>query len=747
MLEPTVRNPKVRDANSSAPVGRNPKAGGFAGSGPFGDQTGGSVPAFSKANAKRPTALTTAPDLFTLLRALQHCWRPALALGILSAAVATAAAWAFVPRPRYKATTLLQVSALAPKFLTEPVSEPKTDFKIYQATQLALIKSRLVLNAAIRRPGVADLPSLRKQGDPADWLEGQVKAELPSNSELLQLSITGEAPDDLAALVNAVAEAYMDEIVTKERSDRLNRFEKMKEFLDHYQNRLASRRDERRKLAESVGSDNRQTLAMKQQLVFEQLSQEKRELFRTQGDLKKGRVQLGVLEAAANVEEPIAPDLIDRELAKEPRIARLNEQIGKVSAAISRTRATVRSGSDPVLQHLRKELNLNQQAFDAESERLRPAILRQVREQRRGDREAKLGELRTEMKILADYEHVLQEGADRLTAEAQAFNLKTLDLQAIQDEIEQGEMTAKKIAAEVESLTVERNAPNRVRIIEPAEAPRVEGPRKRLMMIALAGLAAFAGTVLGLCWREFLSRRVGSVNEVVHGLGMTLVGTLPALPKGGGGEGRDRMIESIDAARTMLLRDGRTDPLQVLMITSAVQGEGKTSLSSHLAISLARTGRPTLLLDLDLRRPAVHRLFDLPAAPGVSELLRGEVAAVAAVQTVPGGLDIIAAGRSDADALRALGQDALPDLLADLRRHYDFIVIDTPPALPVADALQISQYVDGVLFSVYRDVSRVPAVHAGYDRLEKLGARMLGAVITNMPADRYGNDKSYSCSL
>ena len=85
------------------------------------------------------------------------------------------------------------------------------------------------------------------------------------------------------------------------------------------------------------------------------------------------------------------------------------------------------------------------------------------------------------------------------------------------------------------------------------------------------------------------------------------------------------LLESVDATRTMLVHAARTGSHRVVMITSAVGGEGKTSLSSYLATSLARSGLRTLLVDADLRSPSIHRLFDLPVAPGLSELLRGEV--------------------------------------------------------------------------------------------------------------------------
>src|SRR5205823_4998314 len=148
--------------------------------------------------------------------------------------------------------------------------------------------------------------------------------------------------------------------------------------------------------------------------------------------------------------------------------------------------------------------------------------------------------------------------------------------------------------------------------------------------------------------------------------------------------------------------------VQVVMVTSALPGEGKTSLSTHLAISLARAGFNTLLIDGDLRRPAVHRLFDAEVGPGFNELLRGEVglAAVTRPTLVPG-LSLIPAGQWSPHSTQALSQDGTGTLLKPLRSQYDFIIVDSSPILPVVDPLLLGQHADAVLFSILHDVSRL----------------------------------------
>jgi succinoglycan biosynthesis transport protein ExoP len=240
---------------------------------------------------------------------------------------------------------------------------------------------------------------------------------------------------------------------------------------------------------------------------------------------------------------------------------------------------------------------------------------------------------------------------------------------------------------------------------------------------------------------------------------MKLMGTVPALPSrrqlrlmssNGHGDVRWQNIltESVDAARTLLLHRAASQSLRMIMVTSAVGGEGKTSLSSHLAASLARAGRKTLLLDADLRNPAIHRLFGMDRSPGLCELLRGEVDVADAIQPTPAtGLSLIPAGRCDEMALQGLAQNNFQKICEPLRAEFDFIVVDSAPVLPVADSLLVGQFVDGVILSILYDVSRFPKVYAAQERLEMLGIRMLGAVVSGTKVDDYGPDYQYGLKV
>src|SRR5262249_39806622 len=149
-----------------------------------------------------------------------------------------------------------------------------------------------------------------------------------------------------------------------------------------------------------------------------------------------------------------------------------------------------------------------------------------------------------------------------------------------------------------------------------------------------------------------------------------------------------------------LLHLARAQSLRTVMVTSATAREGKTSLSCHLAASLARAGLRVLLVDGDMRHPTAHKLFGLPCEPGFSEVLSGQCDLPAAIQaTAVRGLSLLAAGVWDDRTLLELNRGKAAELLGQLGQQYDLVLIDSSPVLPVADALLLGQQVDGVLFS------------------------------------------------
>jgi capsular exopolysaccharide synthesis family protein len=274
--------------------------------------------------------------------------------------------------------------------------------------------------------------------------------------------------------------------------------------------------------------------------------------------------------------------------------------------------------------------------------------------------------------------------------------------------------------------------------------------KKQILAAVAAPVGVLFAVCMGLAWSEYKQRRVRCAGDVADGLGIRVVGAVPALRHaerhlvGANGEADVSaypVLESFDAIRTQLLHDARSGSTRVVQVTSAAAGEGKTTLACHLATSLARAGRKTLLIDGDLRRPAVHQLFELPLQPGFSEVLLGEVEVAEGVQqTTLAGLSVMSAGQWDREVLQALARDGLEGIFEKLQEEFDFIVMDSHPVLPAADALLLARQADAVILSVLREVSQTPRVYAASRRLEAVGARVLGAVVNAAPSDEaYAN--------
>ncbi len=296
------------------------------------------------------------------------------------------------------------------------------------------------------------------------------------------------------------------------------------------------------------------------------------------------------------------------------------------------------------------------------------------------------------------------------------------------------------VARTIQKMVAEVVNP-RVSLLQAATLPKNKDYSRQSKLAGAGGFGMFFVVLFGVAMLEFRSRKISGADELSHGLGLNIVGSLPPMPpqarKATGTAvtpakalWESQLTEAIDGIRTMLMHASRAENLRVIMITSACGGEGKTSLATQLAASLARAWRKTLLIDADLRKPAAHKVFGLPQEPGFSELLRNEIAVNDAVKpTALSRLWLMPAGHFDTHAIQALAQDNVRTLFEQLKQQYDFIIVDSCPVLPVADSLLLGQHVDGVIFSVLRDVSRVPAVYAAQQKVANLAIRSLGAVM------------------
>ena len=171
-----------------------------------------------------------------------------------------------------------------------------------------------------------------------------------------------------------------------------------------------------------------------------------------------------------------------------------------------------------------------------------------------------------------------------------------------------------------------------------------------------------------------------------------------------------------------------------LVISSALQGEGKTMASTNLAIALAQTGRRTLLIDGDLRRPRVAGLLGLDAAVGLTTVLVGNTDVKDAIQVhEPSGLHFLASGAKPPNPTEILQSRVTHDLVRELCDSYDMVIIDGPPLLPIADASVLATIADGVILVVHHGKTTRDAVKDAIARLEQVGGRLFGIAVNMIP--------------
>jgi capsular exopolysaccharide synthesis family protein len=743
-----------------------------------------------------PAALTAKPNALAILKALKRRWLPALCIGLLCGGVVGGATWLVVPPAKSTAQALLHVS-MVQQDLVYKNADRQPDFATYQRTQAALVKSRLVLNAALNRPEVRELTMIQEQTDPIQWLDKNLQTDYSKGPEFLRVSLRGDRPKELVILVNAVTKAYLEEIVNKEFNDRNARLDRLKTLFDQYDRQTRNKRQAFRVVAKEAGSRDSRNLALMQRIALERLAQSQKELTELQSEVRKLQVDLALqisksrvgwenyaavlgslpradlpvnlalacllqnherlLPPTEQAERPSPRDpLITEYLHKDPAAKKLLEQEAQLEAAVAEIKRVYRPNYfEKKSQKERKELKAVRKALDARRRDLVGVVAEQIRLRARLQAQGHLNQMRERLATLKRLETLLNEDVQRLDKQTRSINDSGLELESLRDDITQAEGTLKTITAELEKLKVERQAPPRVTSQEDAVIFHPEGNLLKIMATAGAGLGSLGLVLFGFGWWEFRSRKVDSLDEVVHGLGMRVVGTLPDMYRGApsrlsgesdmpSGYRGTLFTESVDGVRTMLLHASRTESLRIVMVTSALPGEGKTSLASHLAASLDRAGRTTLLIDGDLRSPCLHRLFDLQRVPGFSELLRGESTLDEAIQqTSAGNLALLPAGRCSFETLQALAQDGPKTIFDQLRQRFDFIILDSSPVLPVADSLLMGQYADASLFSILHNVSRLPKVYAAYQRLAMLGIRMLGAVVNGTSGDVYDPGYQY----
>jgi non-specific protein-tyrosine kinase len=200
---------------------------------------------------------------------------------------------------------------------------------------------------------------------------------------------------------------------------------------------------------------------------------------------------------------------------------------------------------------------------------------------------------------------------------------------------------------------------------------------------------------------------------------------------------RSAAAEAFRTLRTNIIFAALEKPLQTLLVTSAAPEEGKSITLANLGVVMAQGGRKTILVDCDLRRPKLHEVFTVPAAPGFSDWMqRGENGS--APETVASGVDglrLLPAGSPSPNPADVLTSRRIEALVASLKSQADFVLFDAPPLLAVSDAALLAASLDGAVLVVSAGRTRRDHAQRAKELLEKIHVRLVGAVLTGAASE------------
>lgn len=198
---------------------------------------------------------------------------------------------------------------------------------------------------------------------------------------------------------------------------------------------------------------------------------------------------------------------------------------------------------------------------------------------------------------------------------------------------------------------------------------------------------------------------------------------------------RSPVSEAYRTLRTNLSFSSLDEPIRTLVVTSPAPDEGKSTTIANLAVTMAQGGRSTILVDCDLRRPALHTLFGCRSEPGLTNLLLEEDGQPALQQTEVEGLQLLPSGPLPPNPADLLGSQKIDKVIASLAEMADVVLFDAPPVIAVTDAAVLGAKVDGVLLVISAGKTRREHAQRAKEMLEKANVRIVGAALTNAPKD------------
>lgn len=315
-----------------------------------------------------------------------------------------------------------------------------------------------------------------------------------------------------------------------------------------------------------------------------------------------------------------------------------------------------------------------------------------------------------------------------------------------------------------------------IRITEQSALPRIPVAPKRLNNILLSFALSLIGGIGLVLFLDYINNKIETVEDIDRYLKLPALGVIPMFEGGkarkllgGGGTGKElittggvargasmiltdveansSVAESYRQLRTALLLSSAGHAPRTLLFTSSQPAEGKTTTSVNTAISLAQTGAPVVIVDADLRRPRIHKIFGLKNNAGLCNFLTGDTDLSSLVQVAMPNLYVLPVGPLPPNPAELLGSARMKQVVETLSQNFDYVVIDSPPVATFADSLILSSLVEGVIIVVKGSVTPREMAQRTRALLQSVGAKILGVVVNQIklqPHDYYYYSTYYS---
>lgn len=632
----------------------------------------------------------------------------------------------------YRATALLYLSPhVGQEVAVNEVLDMNTRgyFEVQQfyRTQIQIILSRSVREDVVREYNAAGYDDLLLEDDGAQALAGMMTVVPEEQSQLVDISVVHTDPERAAKLANLIAEVYEKRMLKARREASSDAVGWLQDQIQSYDDKVGT-------ATEAVHAFKAETNLVDIEARINTL------------DARLSSVNAAFAARSTEGVELESTVSSHDELLKKGKY----DQLSKVLVS-------------PLLETAGRDLATSITTLKALSAKYGPDHPERRQAQARVDAlhattheeiDRLVGGERAQLTALRAKEASLASEVATLKEEMLDYQRKASEYEALQNDLKRSSAFYEKLSARLEevSLTAETQL-NNVQIVDRAVTPEVPYKPNIPMSMVVAALVGVVGGIALALLREYVDDTVSSQLDVAAHLKVPFLGLIPRLPEGISSteadlfthfNPRSSVSEAVRGLRAMLEMNPSGPAPRRLLVTSSVAREGKTSTAIRLGVSFAQMGRRVVLVDADLRRPRVHKVFGADHSVGLSSFLVGAATVdELPVATIIPNFYCVYAGASTEQPAELMASPRMEELLAGLEASFDIIILDTPPSVALSDAVTLSRRVDGIVLVVKEQSVSRAVVRQTIDLLNQVEANILGVVLNNVDLQRGGSKYKY----